>query len=139
MELDKLMIAIVVISMVSVGIGSLLVEVTGRYGVDVSPQFQTTFNKMNESMDLTEEIVTDIKGASASESTDTWDIIETVKAGLNAVKVVFVQGIPTLFQTINSLGSFIPLPGIIIKTIQAILVIGIAFALVYLYFRYKNP
>lgn len=139
MELDKLLISLVLISMVSVGVGLFVVDLSGRYGTQVSPQFQSTFNKFNQTYDLTEDITADVKlGGVEQDTNDNFDIGESVKAGINVVKVVFVQGLPTLFQSITDLGDFIPLPSYIIKGLQAILLISVAFALVYLYFRYKN-
>ena len=73
-----------------------------------------------------------------SDSTNDWDIAKTIIAALNAVKVVFVQGIPTVLSTITGMASFLPLPSWITRGIQAIMLISVAFALVYLYLRYKN-
>lgn len=139
MELDKLLIGIILISMVAVGLGGFVVDITGRYGTKVSPEFQTQFNKFNESYTLTEAITEDVKlGGVEQGETDNFDLGESIKAGINVVKTVFVQGIPTLFSSVTSIASTIPVPEFVTRGLQAITLISIAFALVYLYFRYKN-
>lgn len=139
MKLDVLLIALVVISMITIGMGGFIADTFNRYGVDTDPQFQAQFNKFNETYDLAEDITEDIKGASAGEGTESdWDIAKTIIAALSSVKVVFVQGIPAIFSTITGLGNFLPLPEFVIRGIMAIMLISVAFALVYLYFRYKN-
>lgn len=141
MELDKILIGIVLISICSIGIGSLFVDLANRYDISTTPEYMTQFNRLNETYALTQDLSNDIKGASVEAGADAssdWDIGATVKAGLNAVKVVFVQGIPTIFATITGIGETLPLPEYIIRGIQAIMLISVTFALVYLYFRYKN-
>lgn len=139
MELDKMLIGIVLISIVVLSVGNLMVDLTGRYGTEVDPEFQRTFNKFNESYDLAEDITEDVKLGGVEQGTnDDFDIGESIKAGINVVKTVFVQGLPTIFSMITDLGTYIPIPEYIIRGIQAIMLIAIAFALVYLYFRYKN-
>lgn len=139
MQLDNLLVAIVVISMITVGTGMLIADVFPRYGVATDPQFDAQFDKFNETYQLTEDITSDIKGAAAEQGTQSdWDIAKTIIAALNAVKVVFVQGIPTVFSTITNTVNYIPFPEFVTRGIQAIALILVAFALVYLYFRYKN-
>lgn len=136
MELDKLLIGIVLISMVALGLGVFMQDMTGRYGTEVSPEFQTTFNKFNETYALSQDITDNVKLAGTGETDD--DVWESIKAGISTVKAVFVQGIPAVFSIITGLGDTIPLPEYVTRGIQAILLISVAFALVYLYFRYKN-
>jgi len=139
MELDKLLIGLVLISMISIGIGSFVVDLTGRYSTEIDPEFQSTFNKFNETYELTQQITDDVKlGGVEQGANDDFDIGQSLKAGINVVKTIFVQGIPTMFSSITSLGSFIPLPEWFTRGLQAIILISVAFALVYLYFRYQN-
>jgi len=138
MNLERFLIAIVVMSMVAVGTGLFVVDITTRYSTVVDPDFRTTFDRFNESYALGEDISDDVKKASAVEE-ESWDFGDTIKASLNAVKVVFIQGIPTAFAMVTNVGKYIPLPSWITRGIQTILIILLAFALVYLYFRYKNP
>lgn len=137
-SLEKFLIGIVVMSMVATGLGVFVSDLSGRYGTEMTPEFQNTFNRFNETYDLSEDVAEDIKSASAVEEDD-WDFGDTIKASLNAVKTVFVSGIPTAFAMVTNIGDFIPLPSWITRGIQTILIIVLAFALVYLYFRYKNP
>jgi hypothetical protein len=139
MQLDKILISVVIISMITIGVGGFISDLATTYNVPTDPEFQAQFNKFNESYDLASDITEDIKGASAEEGTESdWDIAKTIIAALSAVKVVFVQGIPTVFATITGMGYYMPLPEFIIRGLQAIAIISVAFALVYLYFRYKN-
>lgn len=138
MELDKFLIGIIILSMVTLGIGGLYSELAGNYAVTIEEKYQSNFDKFNSTLDLSEDIVSDVKTGSVEEGTDNWDIGKTVKSALNVVKVVFIQGIPTAFSVITNIASFIPLPAYMIKGLQAILLISVTFALVYLYFRYKN-
>lgn len=139
MDLEKLLISVIIVSIASVGLGAFMIDLTGRYGTQVNPEFQSTFNKYNESFDLAESITSDIKeGGVEQTSSSDFDFGETVKAGINVVKSVFVQGIPTVFSLIMSIGDFIPVPPYVLKSLQAMALISVGFALVYLFFRYKN-
>lgn len=138
LQLDKFLIGIVIISMVTMGIGGFYSQLANNYEVVIEERYQSNFNKFNESFVLAEDIVEDVKTGSVEEGSTDWDIGKTVKSALNVVKVVFIQGIPTAFSVITNLGAFIPMPSYMIAGLQAILLISVTFALVYLYFRYKN-
>ena|SRR3990167_2297457 len=139
MQLDHLMIAIVVVSMITLGYGAFATDAFTRYGIATTPQFNAQFNRLNETYALTEDIATNIKGASAEQGTSSdFDIGKTIIAALSAIKNVFVQGIPAIFSTITGLGNYIPLPEWAIRGLQTIMIIAVAFSLIYLYFRYKG-
>ena len=138
LELDRFLIGIIVLSMITLGIGGFYSQLASNYDVTIEERYQSNFNKFNESFELAENIVADVKTGSVEEGSTDWDIGKTVKSALNVVKVVFIQGIPTAFSVITNLGAFLPLPGYMIAGLQAILLIAVTFALVYLYFRYKN-
>lgn len=138
MELDKFLIGIIALSMIALGIGGFYSSLANNYGVTIEEKYQSNFDRFNASLDLSEEIVEDVKTGSVEEGSNDWDIGKTVRSALNVVKVVFIQGIPTAFGVITNVAGFIPLPDFMIKGLQAMLLISVTFALVYLYFRYKN-
>lgn len=138
MQLDKYLIALIVISIFAVTFGNFYVSTTKEYGVTVDSQYQESFDKLNETYIVTEQLSQDIKGASVEEGTTDWDVGKTIKAGLNAIKLVFIQGLPAGIALIGSIPKFIPVPINIILGLQAILIIVMAFVLVYLYFRFQN-
>lgn len=139
MQLENLLIAVIVVSMVSVGMGSFYVEIAKTYGASPSENYQATFNRFNQSYLITSQITEDVKGGAVEGKEDTWDVGKTFKAGLNVVKVVFLNGIPSALGIMNNVVIFIPIPSHIIAGIQAIMICLLCFAIVYLYFRYKNP
>lgn len=138
MQLDKYVIGLIFISILAVTIGSFYISTLQEYGVTVEEKYQANFNKFNDTYNVVEEISEDIKGASVQEDTDNWDMGNTLKAGLNAIKVVFVQGLPIGLSMIANVAVFVPINNYVIAGLQAILIISILFALVYLYFRFQN-
>lgn len=138
MRIDGLLIALVVVSMITIGTGAFISDLTSTYDIDTSPQFEAQFNKFNDTYSLTEDISDNVKGASVGDGESDFDIADTLKSAISVVKVVFVQGIPAIFSSLTNLGEFLPLPEFVIRGLQAIAFISIAFALVYLYFRYQN-
>lgn len=134
-----MLIAIVIISLCSIALGGFLVDLSGNYGTKITPEFQSTFDNYNKTYALTEDIATSVKAGGVEQGTnDDFDVGETIKAAITTIKAVFVSGLPIMFSTITGIGNLIPLPGYIIRSLQAIILISLAFALVYLYFRYKN-
>lgn len=139
MDIEKFVIGLIIMSVASVGIGAFIFDVTARYGTTVDPEFQDQFDNFNQTYALAESISDEVKlGGVEQGDSDSFDIGESIKAGINVVKTVFVQGIPILFTSLTTLGTYTNIPPYIIRSIQAMFLVAISFALVYLYFRYKN-
>lgn len=139
MQLDKFIIALIIISAVTITMGGFMVELSTNYNIPVNDRYSATFSKFNESSQMAEDITASFKTGSASEGSGSEADLEKVyKAALSIIKVTFFQGIPAAFSLITNMGQFIPIPAYILTSLQAILLVMFLFAGFYLYLRYKN-
>lgn len=138
MKLDSLLVAVVIVSMFAGGFGLLISNLATTYNVPIDESMTSKFGSLNSTYSLTNQSINDLKAASTRGESNSFDIVEALKASINVVKTVFVEGIPNVLLMVTGLGDYIPLPPFIIRGIQSIVIILIGFALVYLFLRYKN-
>lgn len=137
MKFDSLLIAIVLVSMVAAGFGLFMNNLLSTYHVPLDESMSSRFNS-TFATGLSNQSIADLKAASTRGESNNFDIIEALKASINVVKTVFVEGVPNTLNMITGLGDYIPMPTFIIGGLQTILIIMAGFALVYLFLRYKN-
>jgi hypothetical protein len=138
MKLDSLWIALILVGLVTSGFGLFMTNLSATYHVPIEDRLTSTFGSYNATYSVSNQSITALRDAAARGSSNDFDIIEQIKAALNVIKIVFIEGIPNMLLMITSVGNFLPVPEFVSRGITGILIISVAFALVYLFLRYKN-
>lgn len=138
MKIENLLIAMVLVGMFATGFGLFLVSTATTYNVPVSEDITRTFGNYNSTNIISESAISDLKEASQSGEANQFDIVEAIKSSLNVLKTVFIEGVPNALIMVTSITDFLPMPPFISRALMTIIIISVAFALVYLFLRYKN-
>jgi hypothetical protein len=134
MRFDSLLIAIVVVGMVATGFGLFITEVGHNYNVPVDEQLSTVYGNQSLTNKLMNQTSEELKKATSEDP----NLLTSSIASINIVKNIFVTGIPATLGLVGAMGNVSYMPPYIINGIKAILIISMAFALVYLLLRYQN-
>lgn len=138
MKLDMFLIGVIVVGLFATGFGYLITDMSTTYNVPVDERISTVYGNYNLSDKIAESAVDDIKDASITGTGNDFDITQALKQSVSILKNVFIDGIPAALMMVTSIGNFLPFPPFIIHAIQASIIVSVAFALVYLFLRYKN-
>ena len=138
MKFENLLIAMVVVALCATGFGIVITDLSDSYDVPVSESITNAYGNLSLTEDIVKSATDDVKDASVYDTGSDFDIVTALKKSVTVLKAVFIEGIPRTFILITSLGDFLPIPPFIIKAAQAVILISAAFALVYLFLRYKN-
>lgn len=138
MKLDSLLIAAVLVGLVASGFGLMITGLSTTYNIPIDDRLSSTFGSYSNTYNISNQSITALRDAAAQGSANDFDIVMQTKAALNVLKIVFIEGVPNMLMMITSIGDFLPVPDFISRGLTAILIIGVCFALVYLFLRYKN-
>lgn len=139
MQLDKLLISVILVSVSVLAVSSLFLEAANNYGVTVEDRYSAPLNKMNASLQLGEKISDDIKGSAIkSGSTEAFWESGIFLTALNVLKYVFVDSVTIIFSIFTALGTMLPIPGYMLAAANAVTAIVLVFSLVYMYLRFKG-
>jgi len=125
-SLQQTAITIVVASMFFVGFWGLFAEMGVNYNLDVDENFSNSFDKIEETKDIAEDLTKNVEG---SQATSDSGVLSFLNSGISSLKIV-IKVIDVAQAAITDMADFLGIPSYIFNTFLAVFLLAISFAVV---------
>lgn len=133
MKLDKFILGLLAFSFMVVASLFVFVDMQTEYNVSVSGEyFNDTYNKIDDTYNLSQDIQDDVLNAEIEGADQSWDSM--VKSSYSAVRLIG-RTFSLVGTMVESVVNAVGIPGWIIKFIMTAVAVMVIFAIIYLLFR----
>lgn len=133
LSLQGIALGVLFIGMIVLGTTTLLNEMSENYDVPIDTSYEDTFNKLNETQELSLEVARNVKGSNFE---SVGGVLAIPKSGIGAMKLV-MNGVGTITTMFTEVAIRIGIPAWLLASSVAMLLLLVAFALL-AYWGYRK-
>lgn len=123
MNFTSLVIGVIIVSMLALGLGSFMADLSSTYGVPMNQTYVNTYAKLNEISNITNNINDQV----ISDSTSTGDVAETLLSQGGASIKLSLSGIGLIGAMLQDASGELGLPSWFVGGILGIIIVSLAF------------
>ena len=128
MKIDNVFIGIILAGVFILAMGGLALEMTSNYNTELSGNFTTSMNIINETYSLTTEMSDNLNDY--GNTSGTTSASELVVGGSFSVLKLAQNSIGIVISMLNSFAIILGIPAFVLAAIITIIIIGIVIAIV---------